>query len=79
VSAEDCHRIDPVLLFKGKGRVAHTEQQKYAKGVKVIFTPKAVINKPSMDEYVEYWYGKVKKYCSSETASHLMGPVLSCL
>lgn len=60
VSAEDSHRVGPVLLFKGKGRVAQAEQQKYAKGVKVIFTPKAVINKPSMDEYVEYWHAKVK-------------------
>jgi hypothetical protein len=43
----------PVLLFKGKGKVSADERQQYSRGVHVIFTPKAVINGPSMDEYIK--------------------------
>ncbi len=59
MSAEDSHRVDPTLLFKGKGRVSPFERQQYAKGVNVIFTPKGVINKSSMDEFIRFWYEKV--------------------
>jgi hypothetical protein len=54
-------RMLPVLLFKGKGRISADERQQYPSGVHVIFTPKAVINGPSMDEYVKKWLEKVKK------------------
>ena len=79
VSAKDCHRIDPVLAFKDNGRLAHTEQQKYAKGVNIIFTLKPVLNKQFMDVYVQYWLGKVKKYYSSKTVSLFIQHVLLCL
>jgi hypothetical protein len=59
VSAEDSHRVDPTLLFKGQGRVSPLERQQYAKGVNVIFTPKGVINKPSMDQFIHFWHEKV--------------------
>lgn len=58
VSAED-QRVEPVLLFKGKGRVSAAEEQQYAKGVKVYFTPKAVNNKVTMDKYNEWFTKKV--------------------
>ena len=59
VFGRDNTRIGPVLLFKGKGHVSPTEKLQYAKGVSVFFTPKAVINKPTMDLYVQLWCAKV--------------------
>ncbi|CAF2085496.1 unnamed protein product [Rotaria magnacalcarata] len=35
-------RMEPVVLFKGKGNVGVAERQQYSKGIHVIFTPKAV-------------------------------------
>ncbi len=46
-------RVDPILLFKGKGHVLPNEQKQYAKGVKVFFTPEGVINIPTMNKYNE--------------------------
>ncbi|CAF3709310.1 unnamed protein product [Rotaria sp. Silwood1] len=57
VSGED-QRVDPVLLFKGKGHVSPDEQKQYAKGVKVFFTPEGVINIPTMNKYNEWFISK---------------------
>ena len=46
-------RVDPVLLFKGKGHVSPNEQNQYDKGVKVFFTVEGVINIPTMNKYNE--------------------------
>ena len=59
VFGRDNTRMGPVLLFKGKGQVSPKEKLEYAKGVSVFFTPKAVINKPTMDLYVQLWCSKV--------------------
>ncbi|CAF4457790.1 unnamed protein product, partial [Rotaria socialis] len=48
-------RMEPAVLFKGKGNVGVAERQQYSKGIHVIFTPKAVINGPSMDLYCTKW------------------------
>jgi hypothetical protein len=59
--------VDPVVLFKGKGNIGVDERQQYARGVFVIFTPKAVINGPSMNIYIKKFLEKVKKrYLSTE-------------
>ncbi len=55
-------RMAPVVLFKGKGRIGADERQQYSKGVHVIFTPKAVINGPSMHVYVNKWLEKVQEH-----------------
>ncbi|CAF4384638.1 unnamed protein product, partial [Rotaria sp. Silwood2] len=52
-------RMQPVVLFKGKGRIGADERQKYAKDVYVIFTPKSVINGQSMNIYCKKWLEKV--------------------
>ncbi|CAF1246010.1 unnamed protein product [Adineta steineri] len=52
-------RMEPVVLFKGTGNVGVDERQQYAKGVHVIFTPKAFINGPSMNLYIQKWLEKV--------------------
>ena len=59
MSAEESHRVGPTLIFKGQGRVSPLEKRQYAEGVNVMFTPKAVINKPSMDQFIEFWHGQV--------------------
>ena len=59
VFGRDNTRMGPVLLFKGKGQVSPKEKLQYAKGVSVFFTPKAVINKPTMDLYAQLWCSKV--------------------
>ena len=45
------------------------EQKNYAKNVQVLFTPKAVINKITMDKYIDYFVAKVNFigawFCSS--------------
>ena len=51
--------MNPVLLFRGKGRVGVGEQLQYAKGIHVMFTPKAVINGPTMELYVKKFLDKV--------------------
>ena len=62
VFGQDNTRVGPVLLFKGKGLVSPTEKYQYAKGVTVFFTPKSVINTPTMNRYVSFWWSKVS-YC----------------
>ncbi len=52
-------RMKPVVLFKGKGRIGIEERQQYSQDVEVIFTPKAVINTPSMNSYVRILLKKV--------------------
>ncbi|CAF1523278.1 unnamed protein product [Rotaria sordida] len=52
-------RMQPVVLFKGKGNIGVDERQKYAKGVHVIFTPKGVINGQSMNMFCKKWLEKV--------------------
>lgn len=54
--------MDPILLFKGKGRVSADEKQQYSKGVHVIFTPKAVINGSAMQLYVKRFLEKVNDF-----------------
>ena len=39
----------------------------------MIFTPKAVINKASMDQFIDYWHGKVYR-----TRSFLTNTLLIC-
>ena len=51
--------MKPVVLFKGKGNVDVDERQQYSKDIQVIFTPKAVINGPSMNIYINTWLQKV--------------------
>jgi hypothetical protein len=51
--------MKPVVLFKGKGRIGIEERQQYSQDVEVIFTPKAVINTPSMNSYVQILLKKV--------------------
>jgi hypothetical protein len=51
--------MKPVVLFKGKGCVGIEERQQYSQDVEVIFTPKAVINTPSMNSYVQILLKKV--------------------
>lgn len=60
--------MEPVLLFKGKRRVSAAEEQQYAKGVKVYFTPKAVNNKETMDKYNEWFTKKVNVILSWSNA-----------
>jgi hypothetical protein len=59
VFPEGNDRVEPVLLFKGKGRVLKTEINQYSKHVKVFFTPKAVINTTTMKQVVDHWYSRV--------------------
>ena len=61
MSGED-QRVDPVLLFKGKGHVSPNEQNQYAKGVKVFFTAEGVINIPTMNKYNEWFISKVRHF-----------------
>ncbi|CAF1522407.1 unnamed protein product [Rotaria sordida] len=60
VFPEGNHRIKPVLLFKGTGKVAVKEEQHYSSHVKVFFTPKSVINIPTMEKYINWWLKNVK-------------------
>lgn len=55
-------RMKPTILFKGKGNISAAERQQYSKDVHVIFTPKAVINGPSMETYIKYWLAMVRQY-----------------
>ncbi|CAF1019342.1 unnamed protein product [Adineta ricciae] len=59
VSGED-QRVDPILLFKGKGHVSAIEQQQYADGIKVCFIPEGVINTVTMNKYNEWFVSKVQ-------------------
>ncbi|CAM4839371.1 unnamed protein product, partial [Rotaria magnacalcarata] len=52
-------RMKPTILFKSKGNIILAERQQYSKDVHVIFTPKAVINGPSIETYTKYWLAKV--------------------
>ncbi|CAF1127159.1 unnamed protein product [Adineta steineri] len=52
-------RTTPVLFFKGKGHASADERQQYSKGVHVIFSPKAVINVPSMNTFITKWWKMV--------------------
>ncbi|CAF4642405.1 unnamed protein product, partial [Didymodactylos carnosus] len=60
VFPDNNNRVQPVLLFRGKGKVAVTEQKHYSPHVKVFFTPKAFINIPTMKKYKDWWLDKVK-------------------
>ncbi|CAF3411852.1 unnamed protein product [Rotaria socialis] len=76
VFPEGNHRVEPVLLFKGTGRVAATEEKNYSPGVKVFFTPKSVINTPTMEKYMTWWFNKVKDgsrklFITDSCTSHL--------
>jgi hypothetical protein len=64
--------MEPVVLFKGKGRVGADERQQYSKGVDVLFTPKAVINGPSMNIYVKKWLKKVREHYLNTEKEHLL-------
>ena len=55
-------RVPPMVLFKGKGRVGIDEKQQYAKNVSVVFTPKVVINGPSMEIWVKKFLEKVRQF-----------------
>ena len=84
VFGRDNSRVGPVLLFKGKGQVSPQEKTQYAKGVTVFFTPKAVINKPTMDRYIHLWYSKVqdthpKLFITDSANSHLNTDVIRSL
>jgi len=59
VFPENNHQIQPVILFRGKGTVAVKEQKLYSPHVKVFFTPKAFINTPTMEKYMDWWLEKV--------------------
>ncbi|CAM4763580.1 unnamed protein product [Rotaria magnacalcarata] len=59
IFGSDNTRVDPVLLFKGKGQVSSIEKMQYANGVKVYVTPKAVNNRITMDKYMESWMSKI--------------------
>ncbi|CAF3269661.1 unnamed protein product [Rotaria socialis] len=61
VSGED-QRVDPVLLFKGKGHISPNEQKQYANGIKVFFTPESVINTITMNKYNEWFISKVRHF-----------------
>ncbi|CAM4843234.1 unnamed protein product [Rotaria magnacalcarata] len=52
-------RMKPTIVFKSKGNIILAERQQYSKDVHVIFTPKAVINGPSIETYTKYWLAKV--------------------
>ncbi|CAF4111235.1 unnamed protein product, partial [Rotaria magnacalcarata] len=69
ISAED-QRVDPVLLFKGLGHVSPAEEKQYAQGIKVYFTPKCVINKPTMDKYNEWFISKHYTDAAEECIEH---------
>ncbi|CAF1467717.1 unnamed protein product, partial [Didymodactylos carnosus] len=60
VFPDNNNRVQPVLLFRGKGKVAVTEQKHYSPHVKVFFTPKAFINIPATKKYMDWWLDKVK-------------------
>ena len=60
VFPKDNHRVQPVFLFKGKGGISATEQKQYSPHVKVFFTPKSVINTLTMEQYMSWWFEKVK-------------------
>ena len=59
VFGQDNSRLGPILIFKGKGKISSNEKSQYAQGVTVFFSPKAVINGPMMNQYVQLWYSKV--------------------
>lgn len=59
VFPEDNDRVDPVLLFKGKGWISTRETDQYSKQVKVFFTPKAVINTETTNKFIDYCHSKV--------------------
>ena len=63
VFLKDNYRVQPVLLFKGKRRVSATEQKQYSPHVKVFFTRKSVITTPTMEQYMSWWFEKVKDGC----------------
>ena len=76
VFPEDNHRVTPVFLFKGTGRVLAVEEKHYSPQVKVFFTPKAVINIPTMEKYTSWWLKKVhdgnrKLFITDSCTSHL--------
>ncbi|CAF4815779.1 unnamed protein product, partial [Rotaria socialis] len=60
------------------------ERQQYSKGIHVIFTPKAVINGPSMDLYCTKWLEKVhdghpKLFIADSGNSHLKPEIIQKL
>ncbi|CAM2725583.1 unnamed protein product, partial [Rotaria socialis] len=77
-------RMEPAVLFKGKGNVGVAERQQYSKGIHVIFTPKAVINGPSMDLYCTKWLERVhdghpKLFVADSANSHLKPEIIQKL
>ncbi|CAF1428919.1 unnamed protein product [Rotaria sordida] len=77
-------RMQPVVLFKGKGNIGVDERQKYAKGVHVIFTPKGVINGQSMNMFCKKWLEKVsdghpKLFIIDSANSHLKPEIIQNL
>ncbi|CAF1588540.1 unnamed protein product, partial [Didymodactylos carnosus] len=76
VFPEGNHRVGPVLLFRGTGMAAAKEEKHYARDVKVFFTPKSVINIPTMDKYMTWWLKKIqdgnrKLFITDSCTSHL--------
>ncbi|CAF1596073.1 unnamed protein product [Didymodactylos carnosus] len=59
VSGED-QRVNPILLFKGKGHVTAAEEKQYAKGIKVFLTPKGFINIPAVNKYSEWFISQAQ-------------------
>jgi hypothetical protein len=76
VFPEGNNRIKPVLLFRGTGSVAASEEKHYSPAVKAFFTPKAFINTPTMEKYMNWWLknvedGNRKLFITDSCTSHL--------
>ncbi|CAF1017098.1 unnamed protein product [Rotaria sp. Silwood1] len=76
VFPERNHRVEPVLLFRGTGKVSSSEEKHYSPNVKVFFTPKAFINMPTLEKYITWWLKKVKDgnrklFITDSCTSHL--------
>ncbi|CAF4960440.1 unnamed protein product, partial [Rotaria socialis] len=84
IFGEDNSRIGPILLFKGKGKISENEKAKYAKDIKVFFTPKAVNSRQTMDKYINYWISKIKDnkpklFITDSSSTHLNDATLRLL
>ncbi|CAF1584771.1 unnamed protein product [Didymodactylos carnosus] len=56
----DANKLKEPSKQMGKRTVAASEEKHYATGVKVFFSPKSVINTPTIAKYMAWWLKKSK-------------------
>ncbi|CAF1347187.1 unnamed protein product, partial [Rotaria sordida] len=76
VNVKRNRRVEPVLLFRGTGKVSSSEEKYYSPNVKVFFTPNAFINTSTLEKYMTWWLKKVKDgnrklFITDSCTSHL--------